>query len=354
MSLLQDMLNEMASGGSTGAGGIANARGSLFGGGPDDIKKANRARMKVMRRIGYFPVKGFAESCKSDLWNQILEKDDTFDKQDVISKLDAAEKKSKADKDTVVFGLEDEDQNIVKVYVRADQGDDFEQALATMLSGADEDEDGENTSPEIAEVLYNLKDKFEIVDVEWPTIDGDEEEEQDFESGEGDEGDPEGEGMEGDPEGEGMEGEDGMEGGMDTGMDNTVDQATTALQSVIEVMKKDAEAKIADAEARKAEADAETAKHTSNASASKVQQEEEILDMEAHEKAKSDSTKEAKTLARLAKYKHETQGRGNADIEAKSLSMNDNEENEEEQFNNNDTISKEELADLLFKAMAYN
>lgn len=352
MSLLQDMLNEMASGGSTGAGGIANARGSLFGGSPDDIKKSNRARMKVMRRIGYFPVKGFAESCKSDLWNEILEGEDTFDKQDVISKLDAAEKRAKADKDTAVFGLEDEDQNIVKVYVRADQGDDFEQALATMLSGADEDEDGENTSPEIAEVLYNLKDKFEIVDVEWPTIDGDEEEEQDLEGGEeGMEGEG-GEGMEGDAEG--MEGD--MEGGMDdmgAGMDDTVDQATSALQSVIDVMKADAEAKKAEAEARKAEADAEIAKHASNASAAKVQQEEEILDMEAHEKTKSDSSKEAKTLAKLAKYKHEIQGSGNADIEAKSLSIDD-EENEEEQVNNADTISKEDLADLLFKAMAYN
>ena len=68
---------------------------------------------------------------------------------------------------------------------------------------------------------------------------------------------------------------------------------------------------------------------------------------------KSDSDKEAKTLAKLAKYKHETQGSGNADIDAKALSIDD-EENEEEQFNNNNTISKEDLADLLFKAMAHN
>jgi hypothetical protein len=351
MSLLQELLiKETAAAGSTGAGAIANARGSLFGGGAVDLKAENRRKTKMMRRIGYVPVSEVLAPKQSNTWKEVYMESadqDSFDQMDVISKLDDAERKAKADKDTVCFGLEDEEGGIVKVYVRADQADDFEAALAQALAAEDEDENDENTSAEIAEVLFNLKDKFDIVDVEWGVIEGDEEEEQEMEGGEG-ELDPEAdmEGGEGELEGGELEGGDEM-------VDDTAD-ATSALQSVIDVMKADAEAREAEANAKKAEADAETAKYAASASAAKVEQEEQILDMEAHEKKKSDAEKEAKTLAKLAKYQHEKKGEEASVTKvaatddgavAKSVSVDNSEEEES---------SKDELAALLLKHIAHN
>ena len=211
MSLLTDLLiKETAAAGSTGAGAIANARGSLFGGGAVDLEAENKRKTKMMRRIGYMPVSEVLAPKQSNTWKEVYEaqNEDSYDQQDVISKLDDAEKKAKSDKDTVCFGLEDEEGGIVKVYVRSDQADDFEAALATALSAEDEDENDENSNAEIAEVLFNLKDKFEIVDVEWGVIQGDEEEEQELEGGEG-EMDPEGGEGEMDPEGGELEDEMG-------------------------------------------------------------------------------------------------------------------------------------------------
>jgi hypothetical protein len=341
MSLLQDLLKETSV---TTADNIAGDRGMLFSGGAVDASKQNKQKFKMLRRIGYINVDEIVKIKQSNKWKNILEGDNTtFDQTDVISKLDAAEKRAKADKDTVVFGMEDENGKIVKVYVRAEQSDDFEAALGTMLAGNDEGEDGENSAVEIAEVLFNLRDKFEIVDVEWGMIEGDEEQEQELA------GDDAGGELE-DPEGgEDMDadGEDMDDGGEldDEGTDDTEEDAKTALQSVIDVMKADAEAKQAEAKARQAEADSETAKYAANAADSKIRQEEQILDMEAHEKSKSDASKESKTLAKLAKYKHETQG--------DDYSVSENEETDDDSSESKQ-ITKDELAALILKHMAHN
>ena len=88
-----------------------------------------------------------------------------FDASDVVSRIDAASKKADQNEDTTAFGLEDEDGNMVKVYVRDEQAEDFEKELAALLAGEDENDDEENSSLEIAEVLFKLKDKYDIVDV---------------------------------------------------------------------------------------------------------------------------------------------------------------------------------------------
>lgn len=76
--------------------------------------------------------------------------------QDVINKLDRSVKLDELD--TVTFGLETDDGKIVKVYVKADQAEDFEKALADKLGEIDD----------IEEVLNLLSKEYEIVDVEWP------------------------------------------------------------------------------------------------------------------------------------------------------------------------------------------
>lgn len=291
---LINTINEMAVGGSVGGGAVAATPSNLFGQGTlisraskDSKRKKVRSRRENEEQSAD---KGLELIRTIDRLSEANTGENKFNMADVLSKLDAAEKKAKVNGDTVTFGLEDEDGNVIKVHVRADQAKEFETALANMLAGQDENEDDENNSLEIAEVIFNLKDKFDIVDAEWPEITGDEEEQETVEPGE-EEAPPEGAEPEMEPDAElEMEPEKGAE---------------SALQQVIDVLKADAEAKKAEAEAKTAEARAKEAEYTAQASANKVKQEEEILDMEAYYKQKKEKEKEAKTLAQLAQYKHD-------------------------------------------------
>jgi hypothetical protein len=76
--------------------------------------------------------------------------------QTVMNRLDRSVKLDEVD--TITFGLETDDGKIVKVYVKVDQADDFEKALANKLGEIDD----------IEEVLNELSKEYEIVDVEWP------------------------------------------------------------------------------------------------------------------------------------------------------------------------------------------
>lgn len=375
MSLLKELIKEGGGGGGGGAGGgagggmgggaaagatsascVAGARGSLFGGGGANTSK-RRKRATSMNVVGEKPAKPVQmirrltkegslygggiiniarikrqhfralERAMSYIAEDITGSTD-FDAADVVSKLDAAEKKAKLEKDTVTFGLENENGGLVRVYVRAEQADEFEQALSQMLASSDNNNDNENSSMEIAEVLFKLKDKFDIVDVNWGDIPEDEEQqEQQVVGGEAG-GAPQGGaagGLPGAPGGaapggapgeenpidqaageeggEGLEGEgEEGEGDMTAGSD---DEAKSALDSVIDMMKADAKAKQAEAEARAAEARAKEAEWTAKAAAAKVKQEEEVMDMETHEKEQKDMDKEVKRLAKLAKYRHD-------------------------------------------------
>src|SRR5271165_3043453 len=176
MSLLNDVISEMGGAGATGAGAIAGGRGMLFGGNTSSRKKkktpmVNRvnAYESASRFVGYAKIltkegslnKGgilnlskVREQGQSQLqYSMSLMSEDItgatdFDVADVLSKLEAAEKKAKVDKDTVTFGLENEDGGIVRVYVRKDQAEEFEHALSQMLAGSDNNHDNENTSLE--------------------------------------------------------------------------------------------------------------------------------------------------------------------------------------------------------------
>ena len=60
--------------------------------------------------------------------------------------------------DTVAFGLELDDGQIVKVYVNADQAEGFEKAMSDLLGQEDD----------IEEAIHTLSNEFDIVSVEWP------------------------------------------------------------------------------------------------------------------------------------------------------------------------------------------
>jgi len=363
MSLLHNIVQEMAAAGSTGAHAIATTPGSLFSGGIIDPKKSKSRQRKMIRRI-----MNMKESLGVDLGRT------DFDASDVISRIDAASKKAEQNDDTTAFGLEDEDGNMVKVYIRNDQSEEFEKELSAMLAGADEDDDNENSSPEIAEVLFKLKDKFDIVDVEWPGIEGDVEEEQEVGGAEamGAEG-----GMAGGEEGMAAGGEEGMAGGGDEAMDGDLDGidseggaddeemmpddddgAKSALSQVIDMMKADAEAKKAEADARTAEARAKEAEYSAQSAGSRVRKEEQIYDMEEEEKRKSNDKKEAEQLAKLARFQHQKA----QDSEVK-LSMESKEDakyhqpyktNHKEDDDDCDEISMKELSYLIMRNLGHN
>jgi len=376
-SLLQELtkINEEAAAGATSAGNIAGVRGGVGEVNSQSEFKKKKKKRKMIRRLPAnvvteadqvtgsniirkvrkaFPkdsiaaiqewirqanqfdqpltVDEYADYRRYDEAGNLKEAvESTFDQADVISKLKQSERANVTDEETTTFALEDEDGIIIKVTVRKDQAEDFEAALGMALAAKDEDEDNDNTGQEIAEVLFDMKDRFEIVDVDFPAIPEDEEEEGQTVEGEGDDLDIEGEG--GDEEGDDMD----MEADdMDMEADTDEADAGTALTQVIDMMKADAEAKKAEAEARTAEAKAEESRYAAQASVAKVKQEEQILDMESHNDRKKKENEEAKRLAQLAKYKHEMDAEGEDDTYP-----------EEEELTAAPEVSKEELLTLL-------
>lgn len=275
-------------------------------------------RMTQRRRMGGPTGTSFSLTFE-DAINSISEglEDEKFDPSDVISKLRAASAKAENEDDTTGFALEDTEGNIVKVYVASNEAEEFERALGAALSGEDDDDEDIQATPlEIAEVLFKLKDRFAIVDVVWPPVEGDPEEQEstdeldvDVSDEEGaDAADPEGEGEDLEGEGDDLEGDD-MEADMQA--DDTEAEAASALSAVIDMLKSQADATKAEAQAREAEANAEEAKYNAQAAEAKVRREEEVLDMEAHEDKKKKEEQEAKKLKDLARFRHEQAQKAN-------------------------------------------
>lgn len=221
----------------------------------------------------------------------------SFDPTSVIAKLKGLENKERQDhRNTVSFGLEDENGGIVRVTVSSEQAEDFEKSLQAFLADQEREEDA---VPEIAEVLFKLKDRFDIVDVQWPEVQEDEEEEVglDGQTPDGAEG-------AGDMELGGDQADPAMDpaappAGADEG------QVKDLLVQVIDMMKADAEARKAEARAREEEAKSKQADNVVKQTMNKVKQEEQFLDMETYNKARKEEEREAKRLAQLAKWKHD-------------------------------------------------
>ena len=329
MSNLLKELIETAAGGAVGAGAIATGGGhetvnnykakkanltpgekSMFGFAikrkgwhyldTKDITTRKVAESLVRKGLieindhGQFRLSEFATSQA-----QSTEDSSDFDTDDVISKLKHAEKANIRDDNTVGFALEDDQGNIVKVYVRKDQANEFEEALQAALANELEDDENKKERPsskEISEVLYDLKDKFDIIDADFESIPEDEEEDQEAAGGE--EGAPEVPGLEGGEEGGEGEGEgEGMEVPPEGELGGGEEQAASALDKVIDMMKAQAEADKEEANARKEQAKAEQAKYAAQAASAKVKQEEEVLDMESYYDAKNQEKGSQKTCS---------------------------------------------------------
>lgn len=316
MSLLKTTNNninirEDAGGGAVGAGAVGAFAMPLF---TSLVQRTSPPKAKVIK---YGKIKKEKKDTLGirEAYYQLSENDPTiapskFDTTDVIAKLKSLENKEKTDsRDTTTFGLEDDNGGMVRVTIKNEQAADFEKALQAFMSDVDDDEE----LPEIAEMLFDLKDRFDIVDIVWPEVEEDQEENQGIEGQPtGAEGGAGGEGAAGggleDLGGAGAE-SGGLEdlGGAGAGAEGGEDpsQVKDLLTQVIDMMKSDAEARKAEARAKEAEAKEREALAATKQSDSKVKQEEQMLDMETYNKSKKEESKESKRLAQLARWKHE-------------------------------------------------
>lgn len=337
------ILAETAAGGGTGGGAIAAAPFRMGGTQTRSIKDYMADFYTKVKNRGNFSLVKLKEA---------------DDLSSIISKLKGMENNIRGDHDdTVTYGVEDDEGNIMKVTVKKDQAKDFEHRLGVELAEIEEYKMSgfSKEGLSMAELLYNLKQNFNIVDVEFPKIpedviynadkastgpdsndlvgnddiDADANMEDGFD-GEGDLGGdatmggelgaPNGGELGGEGDLGGLDAAGGEEGDELGDLDNELNMddesvedfeedadgevsAESLLKSLLGTMKADAEAKKAEAEAQAEMARAKQAEYSYKASQAAVAQQEELLQMETELEAQKEKEKESKKLADLAKYR---------------------------------------------------
>jgi len=251
----------------------------------------------------------------------------------IYSKLGGVQNQSRMHEDnTQTYGVEDDDGNLMKITIRGDQQDEFESALAQELAEVEEykmtGRSGHGGNVSMAEVLYNLKQNFDIVNVEFPEIPKDkiynadkvsEPDEldtlesqpnapSDDESIDGEEGFDDGQSAEGEDEelndvdfGDEESEEEGEE---DLGTDfGSEDDEESMLKNIVNMLSSEAEARRAQYEAEAEKSRALQAKYSMKAAQEEMENQEELARMEQEMKQQKEKEKEAKKLSDLAKFK---------------------------------------------------
>jgi hypothetical protein len=359
-------IDEMAMG-STGAGSIAAAPGRFNGGserrdirGGEQEWRANAPRDRA-EAIKIAQAKAQLAKAKAlkqaqrpkfrDFVGKLFSRNvsEAMDVAGVTSQLKGLENKNNFDnRNTVTYGVEDDEGNLMKVTVKSEDAKSFENRLALELGEIEDHKISgyQNSGISLAEVLYNMKDEFNIVDVEFPEIPSDivynadkaslgeqipdpnasmggmdggmsggpddmggMDDEQDGMPPAGGPDDMGGPPMPG-PDGENPEGDDGMgmdDENMDQGEDFAEDEGgddfKTMFNQLMQLMTAQAEKEkaIADAEAEKARA--LQAEYSAKAANHEVSRQEELVRMQAEMDAQKKKEKEAKQYADIAKYR---------------------------------------------------
>lgn len=321
-------INEDA--GATTAGAISGNRNNLFGQKSKPMKRVFDGTSNVpvikfkndSRKLKSYKRKGlmysFGQFLSQNMPNPMSE---NFNLSDALSKINNATKQNSVPKhDTVQFGLEDDKGGIIKVFIDAEQANEFESALQQQLQT-------DMKKVEIAELLFSLRDEFNIINVVWPKIydDAVEEEEQktsgsnpeqsmeqEFNNTSDDQNDNQQQDdmndLDGEP-GAHSAGENDIPVGdlpaQDSVGDMSQDDQKATISSILAMLSADAEAKKADADARAAEARAKEAEAMARAAEAKIKSEEQILDMETYNKKSTQEKNETRKLAKLAQYRHQ-------------------------------------------------
>lgn len=311
MSLLKELvkkLNETAAMGAVSAASIAVSTDTI------PRKKDKKVKNKKTSFIGFK--------------KNIKENYDLFNKEEVMSKLRSADKFNQTG-EMVYFGLEDDKGQITKVGVRKSQANQFEDFLSKEMGRYNDSNktpvDSALPKKEIAEILFNAREKFDIVDVKWPEFEEDEEIPSDI----SDAGD------------ESKQDDTPKDMPQDMEIEPEMEPSFDPLKDIIDYLKKDAEAKAEESRARAAEAKARELELSISQEDKKLQREEELLDMEAYYKEKREKDAEDKKLSQLAKFRQE---------KAKEMELGMvSDENEELKPSKALSISPETLIDFLRK-----
>jgi hypothetical protein len=215
-----------------------------------------------------------------------------FNYDDVVSKMKSAEKNSELKKNAVVYGIEDTAGNVTKVYISKEQDADFKEALSKLLS--------DEKNNDVSEILFDLRNTFNILFVEWPALPEDEEVDNVLSK------DRKPEGGEGPEDAGPKEGEEEIPPLPPEPLPAAPSEDNESiLLKVIDMLKADADAKAAEANAKAKEAEAEQAKLTIQLTNTKVKNEEDMLRAEEHFKKQAEKKKEEDRLAKLAKYRND-------------------------------------------------
>ncbi len=324
-------INETAAAGSTSAGSIATVPSNRLGG------MQTRMNLKDFMLKFYSGVTNRNKYGPLKLEGSIVAIEESaahpYQLDDATSRLKNMQKQGEHDEtDMVTYGIKDDTGNIMLISVPLEQGEEIERRVAQALADVmDFKKTGKGENKSLAELLYELKDEFDIIDAQFPNIPKDsvynadeisnslpEAEGDDMGSNDeigddmGDE-DPMGDD---DPNAPDTAGEDDLDGepdmdGMGSDDEDEVgddfeggEDKESLLISVLGMLKSQNEKEIAQANAEEEKAKAEQAKLAAASSKDQMVQQEEMVAAQAELDAQKDKEKKAKEMAELAKFNY--------------------------------------------------
>lgn len=287
----------------------------------EQLQKAKELLAK-RKKIGF---KDFAKR----LFNSRINED--FDMNNIVSRLKGLEARNAPNRtETTTYGVEDESGNIMKITVKNDQAKNFEARLALEMG---EMENGklngfQNINISLAELLFNLKNEFEIVDVEFPEIPSDviynadkasygmntnsnlpvnnnsnnEFADSELDDGNNDfTGEPDFDLEQADELDDDFSDAENVEDFEDVEIEDNPEESL--YKELIKMLTKQAEANKAEAEAEAEKARAMQAEYSARSANIELSRQEELARMEAEIDRKKNKEKEIKKMADLAKYR---------------------------------------------------
>ena len=235
---------------------------------------------------------------------------------DAVSRLKGMELDgSFQDADVITYGIQDDQGILMTVTVPMDQAEQFERHVAQELASVQEfKKTGRGEDKSLAELLYDLKDQFTIVNAEFPTIPRDavyNADEITEDMPEDELGDDEIDDLEGDEDFDDEDGDFGDEEDFDPDDEEIGDDFESEsgskedlLISVLNMLKSQNEKEIAQANAEAEQARARQAELALKSSEDEMATQEQMISAQAEMEAEKDKEKKAKELADLAKFNY--------------------------------------------------
>ena len=306
---MKKKIKETASAGSISSSSIANSYGGSRS--DDSTESMTQFFAKYLKKTKGNTFQYKVIDMKPFKFGKINESDATLNS--IFSNLKNSEKQSYEKQKTVTYGVEDDNGNLMKITIPRDQSEDFEVRLSKELAEIEDFKSsghkGKNIS--MAELLYDLKDDYEILDVEFPTIPSDvvynaemasEDVGDDMGDDMGDEFDNDmGDDMEGMGDDMGELDDESVE---DFEEDEVGNDEGSMLSSIMDMLKKQADAEKAKADAEAEKARAKQAEYSAASARMEMEKQEDVVRIESEMDEQKQKEKEAKKMAEIAKHKY--------------------------------------------------